>query len=427
VPEAADAAARPRFRLSAILNSYDNRLTLVAGLITALLGYDRLAAGFIAPYLVPALNLNNTQLGLLYSIVAFTAALSGYVAGRLSDRANVRKPIIVAGLAVFCVCALTTSLVSSFVLLIVLRFVVGLTLGPLATLTNTLITTQSSDHRRGLNVGLQTLTMFLLSSMLGPILATQLAATWDWRATFLFSAGPALLLALLAAALLKEGGSGHAMAAASEAEAPSRTDRSKNIPLCVLYSMMFMSWLVLNNTFLPLFLVEVRHFTPQESSTLFAILGVAAMTGGFLLPVLSDHLGRKRMLMFAGGAAILAPILVLYAQLPPLPLAIVLAVCWLSVGSLPLYAMTVPSESAPLRAAGRSIALVMGVGEMFGGVFSPLMAGALADRFGMAIIFWITLGAAIICLLAASALRETRAPRTALAMRPSFRARSAAW
>ena len=54
--------------------------------------------------------------------------------------------------------------------------------------------------------------------------------------------------------------------------------------------------------------------------------------------------------------------------------------------------------------------LVMGTGEVLGGVLSPLAAGAAADRFGLAAPLWIMLGLCVAASVVALGLTET-APR----------------
>jgi MFS family permease len=56
---------------------------------------------------------------------------------------------------------------------------------------------------------------------------------------------------------------------------------------------------------------------------------------------------------------------------------------WIGAGSFPLFMGVVPSETLSLRRAATAMGLVIGFGEITGGVLSPLAAGALADRFGL--------------------------------------------
>ena len=59
-----------------------------------------------------------------------------------------------------------------------------------------------------------------------------------------------------------------------------------------------------------------------------------------------------------------------------------------------------------------SVGLSMGTAELVGGVILPPIAGRLADSYGLAAVFWICIGLALVAALAALFLRET-APRMA--------------
>jgi cyanate permease len=54
--------------------------------------------------------------------------------------------------------------------------------------------------------------------------------------------------------------------------------------------------------------------------------------------------------------------------------------------------------------------IVMGIGEVLGGVLSPFAAGALSDAYGRSAVLWMMLGLTILAALVGFGLRET-APR----------------
>jgi hypothetical protein len=58
-----------------------------------------------------------------------------------------------------------------------------------------------------------------------------------------------------------------------------------------------------------------------------------------------------------------------------------------------------------------AIALVMGTGEVFGGVLSPALAGLSADIAGLAAPLWIMLGLCVMAGVLALGLRETAPAR----------------
>ena len=81
----------------------------------------------------------------------------------------------------------------------------------------------------------------------------------------------------------------------------------------------------------------------------------------------------------------------------------------LSVEALAL--VLVPTETVPAHFAATAIGLTALVGEVFGGALAPTIAGAIADRYGLAAPLWIAAGGAILVFLAAIFLTETAPSR----------------
>jgi len=183
---------------------YENRMVAITSLTVGFVAFDRLALGYLAPYLVKAFGLDNTDVGALYAAQAGAAALFGYLSGIVSDRTGWRKRIVVPLLVVMAVFNLFSAAAPSFLLLLVARTLAGASEGPIATLSQSIVSMQSSSHRRGLNMGVLTLCMFLVSQMASPVILTHLADKWGWSAGLLAPALPALLLAVMAGWLLRE-------------------------------------------------------------------------------------------------------------------------------------------------------------------------------------------------------------------------------
>ena len=88
-------------------------------------------------------------------------------------------------------------------------------------------------------------------------------------------------------------------------------------------------------------------------------------------------------------------------------LAVIFSFGWALTGIFPLFMAAVPSESVAPQHVTTAMALVMGVGEVLGGVFSPAIAGWAADAKGLAAPLWIMIGLCTAAGLLAFALRET--------------------
>ncbi|HEY2018201.1 MAG TPA: MFS transporter, partial [Bryobacteraceae bacterium] len=175
----------------------------------------------------------------------------------------------------------------------------------------------------------------------------------------------------------------------------------------LLMSVLLVSYLVVCWAFMPLFLTRVRGFAPGTMSWLMATLGISATIGSFAVSGLSDRIGRKPVMIATAFLGILLPLGAMYFMGALWGLAAIFFFGWGLTGIFPLFMAAVPSESVGAHQVTTAMALSMGVGEVLGGVFSPMLAGRAADLYGLAAPLWIMIGLCTAAGLAACALRET--------------------
>ncbi|MGA8554807.1 MAG: hypothetical protein WB630_10335 [Candidatus Acidiferrales bacterium] len=96
--------------------------------------------------------------------------------------------------------------------------------------------------------------------------------------------------------------------------------RYRNIGLCCLGAAGFISWLFLSNVFAPLYITEVAHQAPTTAGFLLGASGLGSFIVGFLLPSLSDRLGRKPVLLAMAAMSSLVPLALLISPLYAYPL-----------------------------------------------------------------------------------------------------------
>ena len=125
------------------------------------------------------------------------------------------------------------------------------------------------------------------------------------------------------------------------------------------------------------------------------------------MPRLSDRFGRRPLMVVFTALMALTPLTALLIHGSGLLMLVLLFTGWLGVGSLPLFMAVVPSETLNFRSTAAAMGLVVGAGEIFGGVIAPLVAGRIADSFGLNWPFIIAAVMALAAALVSTALVET--------------------
>ena len=97
------------------------RVLILCALVILLEGFDLQAAGVSVPRLAPHFQLLPGQIGLFLGASAVGVFLSAALGGILADRFG-RKPVLVAGVALFGLASLSTMLATGLWSLMVARF-----------------------------------------------------------------------------------------------------------------------------------------------------------------------------------------------------------------------------------------------------------------------------------------------------------------
>lgn len=388
----------------------ENYLLLVLACAEAALLLDRLAVGFLAPFFARDMSLSNFQLGLLSSLFSLSFAISGYWVSAVVQKA-ISPRLLLAGLvALFSVVSAFCALSTGFATFALVRILLGAAEGPFLPIALAIMAEESSSGRRSFNLGfVQNVGAFLLAQLVGPIVLVAFAVAHGWRAAFAFTAMPGLLLAILLLIIARGKPVPAAATAAVSVAQPPHTPNRRNLWLCVLIAACMGSWILLQMTFMPKYLVQSAGMTPSHMSLVMSLLGLGGCASSLLLPALSDRFGRRPVIMTGISFAILTPIsLLLLAHSPTLlPIGVVLGS--LAFGCSPLYVAVIPREAVPPEQTSRAIALVSASSAVAGGVIAPALAGRLADTFGLSAIFWVAGGLAIVAFAVASQIGASTA------------------
>ena len=136
---------------------------------------------------MPALHINTSQFGLVVSMYAFSAAISGVIAAGFADRFD-RKKLLMIFYAGFLLGTLLCAVASSYEMLLIARIVTGLFAGVVGSASLAIVTDLFPIQMRGRVMGVIQ-TAFGVSTVMGVPIALFLSNHWTWNTPFLMVVG----------------------------------------------------------------------------------------------------------------------------------------------------------------------------------------------------------------------------------------------
>ena len=391
--------------------NYEWKIILALSLTFGLVGLDR----FILPVLFPAfmgeLGLTYGDLGNLVGILAVFWGVSAVAMGFLSDRVGRRK-VLIPAMITFSLMSAFSGFAGGLVSLLLIRAMMGLAEGPVASTGVAVAVEASHPKRRGMNNGIFQCMISLFGNAIGPIIATQLLQVTGWRSVFLLVGIPGLIMAAVMFFLIRE--PAHHGSGGTTIARPGFGDlfRHRNVPLAMLTLMCAMGGIFVMGAMMPNYLTDYLHLSLQDMGFVASAIGFGGCIGQFAMPTISDFIGRKTATLlsylFAAGFTYL------FTQAGAGSLA---TLFWLlffaalfNFSALAILAGPVAAEAAPLGMIASVAGLVIGAGEVFGGGLAPIIAGQIAGSSGIQHVFTFTIASLVLGFLIALALKET-APR----------------
>ena len=400
---------------------YERRTLVLLGVGFGLVGFDRWLMAPLFPHMMAELNLNYSQLGSLIGVLGVAWGLWSIAMGPLSDRIG-RKKILVTTMVAFSLLSSLSGLASGFLSLMLLRAVMGVAEGAFTPASLAANSEASRPSRRGLNLGLQLSMMPLMGLGFAPIVATQLlqiVPSWHW--VFTISAVPGLIVAALIWRTLHDRRASEPLTAQMPVVRPRWTDllASRNVIVATAAILCAMGGIFVIGAMVPTYLVTVLHLDTRSMGFVASAVGFGGFVGSFGVAGISDYIGRRLTALIGFIAA--AVLLYFFANTgahPQLLFALLFGVAMFSIGLLSLLSGPVAIEAAPLGLVASTIGFVSGVGETFGGGVAPVIAGFVAQHFGLARTLDFALYSLIAGVVVTVFLVET-APRRRAATTPS--------
>jgi len=161
----------------------------------------------------------------------------------------------------------------------------------------------------------------------------------------------------------------------------------------------------------PNYLLDYLHLGPTQMGFVMSGLGFGGFVGQFSVPGLSDLFGRRVMAVGGFlGAAVFVYLLKNTGANPAALFTLLFLVSFCCLGNIALITGPISTESAPPGLISSAIGMVVGAGEIFGGGVAPIIAGTVAQRYGIQNILWVAMSGVVLGVIVSVFLRET-APR----------------
>jgi predicted MFS family arabinose efflux permease len=391
--------------------SYEWKIILILSLTFGLVGLDRFILPVLFPSMMGELGLTYADLGNLVGILAVFWGLSAFAMGFLSDRIGRRK-VLIPAVIVFSLMSAFSGMAGGLVSLLLIRAIMGLAEGPVASTGVAVAVEASHPKRRGMNNGIFQCMISLFGNAIGPIIATQLLLVTDWRTVFMLVGIPGLIMAAVMFFVVRE--PAHHAAGATPLARPSFTDlfRHRNVPLAMLTLMCAMGGVFVMGAMMPNYLTDYLKLSIQDMGVVTSAIGFGGCIGQFAMPTISDFIGRKLTILLSYVLAVVFTYAFTQAGADNLS-----ALFWLlffaalfNFSALATLAGPVAAEAAPVGMVASVAGLVIGAGEVFGGGVAPAIAGQIAGSSGIQNVFTFSMAGLVLGFAIALFLKET-APR----------------
>ncbi|HWZ99525.1 MAG TPA: MFS transporter [Candidatus Dormibacteraeota bacterium] len=360
------------------LTSYQFRLLAVLALINFVNFAARQVFGPLIPMLRIALNVSDSDLGALHSLLLVVLAIASIPFGFLADRFS-RKTIIAVGILLWSAATFVGGLATSFTILLIARSFVGLGEAAYAPAAQSMISGSFPQERRASAQAIFAAGM-LLGGACGQVIGGIIAPRYGWQMALFVVALAGILPAL---ALLG-------------VEEPPRGPRSEVVPIAKLLSVpAFLSMIAggICITFASVslvawavdFAVNYKDFSVRDASVGLAlttlcslILGV--LCGGFFADRLQKRFAYGRLIVIGMALLLATPFLLLAIQSEEkqtVLLGLFVAVFFMSWYHGPVTAVI--HDMMPRRAHSTSIGVYMFATQLIGGL-GPQVIGRISDQ-----------------------------------------------
>ncbi|MGY2170403.1 MFS transporter [Pseudomonas gingeri] len=386
-------------------------------------GADRANIGVVVPFIKQEYSLSNTDIGALASLFYLTYAVVQIPAGYLFSRFGIRN-LLTASLVLTSLSTLLIGMTSSVLQLKFARALLGAAEGPINIGIVSIINRWFPSREKGLATGIFMSSIKFAPAFVPPLCAL-IVSLYGWREVFYLFAFPGLLIAALWWFYVKDDPSQSKHCSEAEKRYIQETDtpqarpattlaprhswldrfirsremdllpdnasilRSWNVWACALGYFLMVGITYTIMTWVPTYLVSVKHYSVLKMGAVAAFPWVGAIIGNLLGGWLSDKVfdrRRKPAMLITALATLVMMVVLLNSPDDPAPLAgiFLLTGILLNIGysTFLVYPMGLAvKDKVPFAAS------IVNTGGSLGGAFAPFVVGVLLDAYSWNLVF----------------------------------------
>lgn len=400
--------------------SYEWKIILLLSITFGLVGLDRFVLPIIlgSPNSTMAADLGLTPQdgGTLAGYLGMAWGISAFVMGYMADKVG-RRAVLVPAILVFSLMSAASGMVGSLMGLIMVRIIMGIAEGPVASTGVAVAVEASKPSRRGMNNGIFQCMISLFGLALAPIIATRLLENHSWKTVFMLVGAPGVIVALIMWFVvrepLKRADTGHRGSGAPFMSMFAHRN-AKVAPLTLICAMggIFVIAAMLT-AYLTAPVGVGLGLDAVTAGNVFSAVGIGGCIGQFAMPALSDIIGRK--ISTLASYILAAVFLYLFAQAGPdntttLWILMFFAALF-NFAALAILAGPVAAEAAPPGMLASMAGFVIFAGEFVGGGAAPMIATRIAGgEHGLKGVLYFAISGLVVGFVVALFLKET-APR----------------
>lgn len=350
---------------------------------------NRLAIVYLFPSMISEFKINYAQAGALTSILAITSAFSIWFFGILSDRIG-RKIILIPATIFFSFMSWVSGLTHCFSQMLFARGLMGIGQGAVLPTSIATIAAESTPSRRGFNFGLHQALTPIISIGIGAVIVTQLTQIMSWRMVFFVVGLPGVILSIILYLYMDEpedirlAGKNDGSDQLGKKPSFYAPMRYKNVIISSIVNSLMMGCLFVFFTFGMVYFVNERQLSISDSGIIMSLLGLTASLGCILLPLLSDRVGRKPIIipsLFITGLSFCG---IIVASANFFLLSLFASIGGFATGGVgPIAVSALTTECVPPDMAAAASGIPASIGEIFGSALMPFLAGFLCDLWGI--------------------------------------------